>query len=163
MDNSCVEAILVPGTSDFGLFDFFYKHLEQRNPCIVGSVNDKQKSVVITSDTMYLCQYVKFKHIQQPLESIISMRFTDGRVNLMEDNIPDTTRYRVATDELWLYLMYAVNQADKSVLSIVDERLKNCTEIKLHYDSFSNCIKRANGLNASLPEIVIGLSLELTR
>lgn len=162
-NNSCVEAILLPGTEDFGFFDYFYRRLAQRNSFIKGAVNNKQKSIVMTSDVMYLCQFVKSEYSSQPIESIISVRWSNGQINFMESVIPDTTRYRVATPELWLYLMYLIGAVDKNVLSTINKRFQNCTDVDLYFDTYANCVKKRNGLTASFPEIVLGLSVELTR
>lgn len=56
-DNSYVEALWVPETNDFGFFDVFY-NLERKNG-FIGSSVDKKKSIIMSTSSMYICQFVK--------------------------------------------------------------------------------------------------------
>jgi len=125
----------------------------------------------MTSDTMYVCQFVKmhsaiYQRIE-PMESIISVNLNSGRINLMEFSIPDTTRHRVGTNELWLYLSYGMGVAvdkDGKAFWLINERLKKSTDVDLFVNIFDNTIRKVNGNSkASFQEIVIGLSEELRR
>ena len=167
-NNSCVEAILRPNSTDFGFFNYFYRLLQERHPEIKGTVDNKQKSIVMTSDTMYVCQFVKmhsaiYQRIE-PMESIISVNLNSGRINLMEFSIPDTTRHRVATNELWLYLSYGMGLLDEKVFPVISGRLEKSTDVDLFVNIFDNTIRKVNSNSkASFQEIVIGLSEELRR
>ena len=55
-------------------------------------------------------------------------------VFLKKGGIPDSTRYRLATEELWIFLMVAIGQMNTRCMDLVSKRLSKSMETDLYYD-----------------------------
>lgn len=157
-DNSYVEALWVPETNDFGFFDVFY-NLERKNG-FIGSSVDKKKSIIMSTSSMYICQFVKNGFFSTESELIHELEWDSMNVFLKKGGIPDSTRYRLATEELWIFLMVATGQMNTRCMDLVSKRLSKSMETDLYYDRNRNAVCNRNGAYAPWNEIVIALSHE---
>lgn len=159
-NNSVIEAILLPKTKDFGLFQQFVDISKHCGLSDVKSIDTKNKSIVISGNNLYVCQSVKFKYSPMISELIIVCNTKTGDCQLAK-TIPDTTRYRIASEYLWLYLAGVFNCVDQdSTYSILNNSIIDNSEVNIHYNDVFMDYYRTNGEQASLAEITLALSYE---
>lgn len=157
-NNTYVEAVLTPGTRDFGFFDVFLE-LERADGLKAG--RKKQKSIIMSKDTMYVCQYVQSPYAIGETELISKLEWRTGNVYKYLGDVPTTTRYRLATEELWIFLMVAMSKMGRSYMDVVADRLEDSNDVDLYYNSSRNSVCKSDGSVAPWNEIVLGLSHEL--
>lgn len=157
--NFVVEAFYVPGTNDYGFFDEMFSIAQKCGLSNIKPVPNKQKSIVVKNNTVYICQTVKFSNLPFETEAILQLNANTGEFQLSKE-IPDTTHYQVATEYLWVFLAAKLNIIPLREMWTLTAYFMQRKDTMLHYNNTEHDLYREDGTRASMAECVYALSFK---